>query len=304
MDNGISVSVADAPQAQGASGRKPPGRTSSRRSASGAPVAGKRPPARGPRSKQGKVYIVGAGPGDPELLTLRALRLIKEAQTVVYDFLVGEDILALIPADAQRIYAGKKSFDHSLPQHEINELLVGLARSGKKVLRLKGGDPFVFGRGGEETQFLAGRGVPFEVVPGVTSASGAACYAGIPLTHRDYAQACVLVTGHPKKGGCELDWSTLARPAQTVVVYMGLGQIRRICAGLIEHGRAADIPVAVVEHATTDAQRVILGTLRTIAGKCARRKVRTPSIIIIGEVVGLHGKLSWFVPKKAARRKD
>jgi uroporphyrin-III C-methyltransferase / precorrin-2 dehydrogenase / sirohydrochlorin ferrochelatase len=261
-------------------------------------------PQRGPRSKTGKVFIVGAGPGDPELLTLRAFRLMNEADAVVYDQLVGKGILAMVPAGAQRIYAGKKSGNHSLPQDEINKLLVGLARRGKKVLRLKGGDPFVFGRGGEESQFLADHGVPFEIVPGVTSASGAACYTGIPLTHRDYAQACVFVTGHPKKGGCELEWSMLARPAQTVVIYMGLGQIREICAGLIEHGRGPDTPVAVVEHATTDAQRVVLGTLRTIAGKCTRRKVRTPSIIIVGEVVGLHGKLSWFVPAKTARHKD
>jgi uroporphyrin-III C-methyltransferase / precorrin-2 dehydrogenase / sirohydrochlorin ferrochelatase len=259
---------------------------------------------RRPSNKQGKVYIVGAGPGDPELLTLRALRLMNEADAVVYDQLVGEGILALVPDRAERIYAGKKSGNHSLPQDELNKLLVGLARRGRKVLRLKGGDPFVFGRGGEESQFLAEHGVPFEIIPGVTSASGAACYAGIPLTHRDYAQACIFVTGHAKKGGCELDWSMLARPAQTVVIYMGLGQIREICAGLIEHGRSPDTPVAVVEHATTDAQRVILGTLRTIAGKCTRRKVRTPSLIIVGEVVDLHDKLSWFVPAKAARRKD
>lgn len=290
-------------RARGAPERTRPGRASARRSASGArsPVV-----LRGPRSKQGKVFIVGAGPGDPELLTLRALRLMREAEAVVYDRLVGKDILALIPASAQRIYAGKKSGNHSLPQDEINRLVLGLARRGMKVLRLKGGDPFVFGRGGEELQFIAEHGIPFEVVPGVTAASGAACYAGIPLTHRDYAQACVLVTGHPRKGGRELEWSTLARPAQTVVIYMGLGQIREICAGLIEHGRGPDTPVAVVEHATTAAQRVILGTLRTIAGKCTRRKVCTPSLIIVGEVVSLHSKLSWFVPTKAAtgRRKN
>ncbi len=279
------------------------GRASARRPASGA-----RSPAvlRGPRSKQGKVFIVGAGPGDPELLTLRALRLMRQAEAVVYDRLVGKDILALIPASAQRIYAGKKSGNHSLPQDEINRLVLGLARRGMKVVRLKGGDPFIFGRGGEELQFIAEHGIPFEVVPGVTAASGAACYAGIPLTHRDYAQACVLVTGHPREGGRELAWSMLARPAQTVVIYMGLGQIREICAGLIEHGRGHDTPVAVVERATTDAQRVILGTLRTIAGKCTRSKVRSPSLIIVGEVVSLHSKLSWFVPAKAAagRRKN
>lgn len=277
-------------------GRGKPVRSSVRPSASISKVAMKKPLSRGLKSGHGKVYIVGAGPGSPELLTLRAARLIEEAQVVVYDFLVGEGILALLPKAAERIYAGKRNLDHSLPQDEINKLLVDLARRGKNVLRLKGGDPFVFGRGGEETQFLAEHGVPFEVVPGVTSASGAACYAGIPLTHRDYAQSCAFVTGHPKKGGCDLDWSALAKPAQTVVIYMGLGQIREICAGLIEHGRRPNTPVAVVERATSALQRVIVGTLRTIAGKCKRMKVSTPSIIIVGEVVALQAELSWFVP--------
>ena len=256
-------------------------------------------------SAQGQVFLVGAGPGDPELLTLRALRLLEEAEVVVHDSLVSKEILALIPATAERICAGKKSGNHSLKQEEINKLLVGLARRGRKVLRLKGGDPFIFGRGGEEMQFLAGHDVPFEIVPGITSASGAACYAGIPLTHRDYAQSFVITTGHPRKGVCELDWDMLARPRQTVVIYMGLGQIRQICAGLIEHGRRAGTPVAVVERATTSAQRVIVGTLGTIAAECARHNARSPSLIIVGEVVSLHGQLCWFDPAQAdtGRRK-
>lgn len=252
------------------------------------------------RSAQGEVFLVGAGPGDPELLTLRALRLMEETDVVVYDSLVSKEILALIPARAERIYAGKKSGNHSLKQEEINKLLVGLARRGRKVLRLKGGDPFIFGRGGEEMQFLAAHGVPFEIVPGVTSASGAACYAGIPLTHRDYAQCIVIATGHPRQGACQLDWDMLARPRQTVVIYMGLGRIGEICAGLIAHGRGADTPAAVVERATTDAQRVVVGTLRTIAAECKRRNLRSPSLIIVGEVVSMHGELGWFDAAQAA----
>lgn len=254
-------------------------------------------------STQSQVFLVGAGPGDPELLTLRALRLMNDADVVVYDSLVSDEVLALIPARAERVYAGKQSGAHSLKQEAINTLLVDLARRGKKVMRLKGGDPFIFGRGGEEMQFLAEHGVRFEIVPGVTSASGAACYAGIPLTHRDYAQSLVIATGHPRKGACELDWGMLARPEQTVVIYMGLGQIRRICAELVGHGRGADTPVAVVERATTAAQRVIIGTLRTIAAKCVRKAVRSPSLIIVGEVVNLHGRLCWFEPAAAGRRK-
>lgn len=291
-------------RAKGSPAHKAPGRTRADRPPARTLVkgaTGHRMPLISHRSgsAQGQVFLVGAGPGDPELLTLRALRLMKEAEVVVYDSLVSKEILALMPATVERIYAGKKSGNHSLKQEEINKLLVGLARRGRKVLRLKGGDPFIFGRGGEEMQFLAGHGIPFEVVPGVTSASGAACYAGIPLTHRDYAQSFVIATGHPRKGVCELDWDMLARPRQTVVIYMGLGQIRQICSGLIEHGRRADTPVAVVERATTSAQRVIVGTLGTIAAECTRQNARSPSLIIVGEVVSLHGQLCWFDPAHA-----
>lgn len=254
-------------------------------------------------SEQGRVFLVGAGPGDPELLTIRAHRLITDADVIVYDGLVSHEILALMPAATERIYAGKQSGVHSLKQEEINRLLASLARRGKKVVRLKGGDPFIFGRGGEEMQFLAVHGISFEIVPGVTSASGAACYAGIPLTHRDYARSLVFATGHPSKGNCELDWDMLAKPEQTVVIYMGLGQIRRICGELVGHGRRADTPVAVVERATTHAQRVIVGTLRSVAAKCTRRQVRSPSIIIVGEVVNLRGQLGWFEPAGAGSRK-
>ncbi|NJN39951.1 MAG: uroporphyrinogen-III C-methyltransferase, partial [Gammaproteobacteria bacterium] len=189
--------------------------------------------------KKGFVYLVGAGPGDPELLTLKAARLLRQADVCVYDHLVSNDVLALVRRSAELIYAGKEKSNHALPQEDINAVMVALARKGKRVLRLKGGDPFIFGRGGEEMQFLADHDIPFEVVPGVTSASGASTYAGIPLTHRDYAQACVFVTGHLKSGSCELDWEMLARRGQTVVIYMGMGQIEEIFEQLRSHGLPA-----------------------------------------------------------------
>ena len=242
-------------------------------------------------SAQGRVFLVGAGPGDPELLTLRALRLMEKAEVVVYDSLVSKEILALIPATAERIYAGKKSGNHSLKQEEINKLLVGLARRGRKVLRLKGGDPFIFGRGGEEIEYLFQHKVAVEVVPGITSASGAACYAGIPLTHRDYAQSCVFVTGHLKQGGCDLDWGALARPHQTLVIYMGLGQIEEICAQLMRHGMAAALPAALIERATTREQRVLCGCVGDLAKMAAQHAVRPPALIVIGEVVRMRARL-------------
>jgi len=267
---------------------------SPRRTARGASRGSGRGSGVGPQHGKGIVYLVGAGPGDPELLTLKAARLLQQADVCVYDHLVSNDVLGLVRRSAELIYAGKEKSNHALPQEEINALLVALARKGKRVLRLKGGDPFIFGRGGEEMQFLAEHGVPFEVVPGVTSASGASTYGGIPLTHRDYAQACVFVTGHRKNGTCDLDWSMLARPNQTVVVYMGIGQMEEICEQLKTHGLPGDWPAAAVERATTPKQRVVTGTLTTLPGRAAHAGLKPPALIIVGEVVKLRGELGWF----------
>ncbi|WP_136417638.1 uroporphyrinogen-III C-methyltransferase [Herbaspirillum sp. ST 5-3] len=254
----------------------------------------------GERRCPGIVYLVGAGPGDPELLTLRAARLLTQADTVVYDHLVGDGILGLIRKDADLIYVGKEKSCHTLPQGEINALIVRLARQGKQVVRLKGGDPFIFGRGGEEAEVLADEGIPFEIVPGVTAASGVSSYAGIPLTHRDYAQSCVFATGHLKDESLDLDWVNLAHPRQTVVIYMGLGTLPEICRQLIAHGRAANVPAAVVEQGTTDKQRVVTGTLTTLPQLAAEKKMKSPCLIIIGEVVALQEKLQWFHPDATA----
>lgn len=245
------------------------------------------------RLQQGCVYLVGGGPGNPDLLTFRALRLMQLADVVLYDNLVAPAILELVRRDADRVYVGKRSNNHALPQQEINLLMVELAQQGKKVLRLKGGDPFIFGRGGEEIETLAEHGIPFEVVPGITSAAGASCYAGIPLTHRDYAQACTFVTGHRREGETRLDWARLSHPSETVVVYMGVAQAPDICRQLIEHGRLPDTPVAVVEQATTRQQRVRTGTLAELPALIERHGIRSPALIIIGDVVRLHDKLRW-----------
>lgn len=242
----------------------------------------------------GTVYLVGAGPGDPELLTLRAAKLLAQADVVVYDHLVGDGILDLANRTAQRIYVGKQKSRHSVPQDGINALLVRLAKQGKKVVRLKGGDPFIFGRGGEEVEVLAAEGIRFEVVPGITAASGVSSYAGIPLTHRDYAQSCIFTTGHLKEDGLNLDWEILSHARQTVVIYMGLGALPEICRQLIAHGRAPGIPVAVIEQGTTRAQRVVTGTLVTIADLVAAMGCKSPCLIIVGEVVALHATLQWF----------
>lgn len=245
----------------------------------------------------GEVYLVGAGPGDPDLLTFRALRLMQKADVVVYDNLVSKPILDMTRRDATRIYAGKKRADHAMPQEQINELLVRLAKEGKRVLRLKGGDPFIFGRGGEEIEKLAEHGIQFQVVPGITAASGVSSYAGIPLTHRDHAQSCIFVTGHLKDGSMDLDWDALARPRQTIVVYMGLRGLDTLCEKLIEHGLPESTPAAIVQQGTTQNQRVVTGTLATLPGIVLSEELHAPTLIIIGGVVTLRENLSWFKPR-------
>ena len=242
----------------------------------------------------GEVYLVGAGPGDPDLLTFRALRLMQQADVVVYDRLVAEPILNMTRRDARRVYVGKERNNHTMRQEDINQLLADLARDGHRVLRLKGGDPFIFGRGGEEIDTLAAAGIPFQVVPGITAASGCATYTGIPLTHRDYAQSVTFVTGHLKDGTMNLNWPQLAQPGQTVVFYMGLVGLPIIVRELIAHGAAPELPVALVQQGTTQMQRVYSGTLASIMEVVENDPPKPPTLIIVGEVVKLRDKLSWF----------
>jgi uroporphyrin-III C-methyltransferase/precorrin-2 dehydrogenase/sirohydrochlorin ferrochelatase len=246
----------------------------------------------------GEVYLIGAGPGDPDLLTFKAARLLQAADVVLYDRLVAPKVLAMARRDAERIYVGKRRADHSVPQQQINQLLLDLAQQGKCVVRLKGGDPFIFGRGGEEIELLAEHGVPFQVIPGITAASGCACYAGIPLTHRDYAQSVRFVTGNLKNDRVDLPWAELLSEQETLVFYMGLSGLPAICTELQAHGRAGDTPVALIEQGTTAHQRTLIGTLATMVDIVAGHTVHAPTLIIVGGVVNLHPQLSWYGESK------
>lgn len=254
-------------------------------------------PDRIPEQCPGSVSLVGAGPGDPELLTLKAYRRIIDADVVLYDRLVSAEILTLIPAGAQRYYVGKACSNHSVAQEDINQSLVDWAQTGKKVVRLKGGDPFIFGRGGEEMETLVANNVNVEVIPGITAASGCAAYAGIPLTHRDHAQSVRFVTGHLKQGG-EMDWSCLAQAGQTLVFYMGLGNLQYICSSLMDHGLASHTPVALIAQGTTRHQQVHTGTLTSLPSGFYNGDIGSPSLIVIGDVVALSARLDWFDPEK------
>ena len=243
---------------------------------------------------KGEVYLVGAGPGDPELLTLKALRLIKEADIVVYDRLVSDKVMELINPKAEKIYAGKQRSKHSITQENLNQLLVTLAQKYHKVVRLKGGDPFIFGRGGEEIATLMQNEVPFEVVPGITAALGCAAYSGIPLTHRDYSQACLFVTGHHKDDDSELNWSALAKPNQTLVFYMGLVRLEYICQKLIENGMSENMHAALITSGTLPNQNVVVGNLCNIYLRSCEKESQPPSLLIVGEVVKLREILKWY----------
>jgi uroporphyrin-III C-methyltransferase/precorrin-2 dehydrogenase/sirohydrochlorin ferrochelatase len=242
----------------------------------------------------GEVFLIGAGPGDPDLMTFKAVRLLQSADVVLHDRLVSDAIVDMARRDAERIYVGKSRADHAVPQQEINQLLVDLALQGKRVVRLKGGDPFIFGRGGEEIELLAKHNIPFQVVPGITAASGAACYSGIPLTHRDYAQSVRFVTGHLKDGSVDHDWDQFQSTTETLVFYMGLAGLPQICSKLQAHGRSPDTPIALVERGTLAEQRVHTGTLSTMANIVETERPTAPTLIIVGDVVRLHTSLSWF----------
>jgi len=244
--------------------------------------------------QQGEVYLVGAGPGDPELLTFKALRLMQQADVVFYDRLVSKEVLALVRKEAEHVYVGKQRDWHAVRQEEINQLLLKQAQQGKRVLRLKGGDPFIFGRGGEEIETLAAENIPFQVVPGITAASGCASYAGIPLTHRDYSQSCTFVTGQLKEGELDLNWQALVQTRQTVVVYMGLAGLAVLSQKLQQHGMKADVPAALVQQGTTEHQKVWVSTIADLPDLAEREKPAAPTLVIIGDVVKLQSTLKWF----------
>ncbi|MBF7684355.1 uroporphyrinogen-III C-methyltransferase [Acinetobacter sp. B10A] len=245
------------------------------------------------QTPQGEVYLVGAGPGDPELLTLKALRLMQQSDVVIYDRLVSAAVLELCRRDADKIYVGKSRSNHSVPQEGINQLLIQYAKEGKRVCRLKGGDPFIFGRGGEEIQELFTENISFQVVPGITAASGCAAYAGIPLTHRDYAQSVRFLTGHLKEGSPDLPWQELVYENQTLVIYMGLVGLSTICKQLIAHGQRENMPVALISKGTTPEQKVVIGTLSCIVSKVHEHDIQAPTLTIIGDVVQLREQLQW-----------
>ncbi|EJY0884124.1 uroporphyrinogen-III C-methyltransferase [Vibrio cholerae] len=250
----------------------------------------------------GEVALVGAGPGDPELLTVKALSYLQQAEVVLYDYLVSDEIMALIPSETILVCVGKRAGHHSVPQEKTNQLLVDFARQGYRVVRIKGGDPFMFGRGGEELEVLFDAGVKFQVVPGITAAAGATAYAGIPLTHRDYAQSALFVTGHLKAQAEDLDWSTLARGKQTLVIYMGLSNAAAIAEQLQLHGRQASTPVAIIERGTQLNQQVLIGTLQTLPSLASQ--AQSPALIVVGEVVALAAKLHWFGEQGATQQLD
>lgn len=242
----------------------------------------------------GEVFLIGAGPGDPDLLTLRAFRLLQKADVVLHDALVSDGVMALVPDSVERVYVGKRCANHSVPQTGINQLLVDYAKQGKRVARLKGGDPFIFGRGGEEIETLAQQHIPFQVVPGITAASGCSAYSGIPLTHRDYAQSVRFVTGQLRDGTVNLPWSELVAEGQTLVFYMGLNGLPFICKNLIQHGMDPTMPVALIEKGTTQDQRVLVSDLTHLPAMIEAEKVMSPSLFVVGRVVDLHDKLAWF----------
>ncbi|MCL1122914.1 uroporphyrinogen-III C-methyltransferase [Shewanella surugensis] len=243
---------------------------------------------------KGKIWLVGAGPGDVELLTLKAYRILQMAEVVLYDALISQEIMSLLPNTAEKIAVGKRAGKHSVPQDEINQLLVSKGKTGKNVVRLKGGDPFVFGRGGEELQAIVAAGLAFEVIPGITAASGTSAYAGIPLTHRDYAQGVTFMTGHCQLKSRPIDWNTYANPNNTLVIYMGILNANLIKQGLIAAGRSADTPVAIVSKATTSEQRQFVGTLKELDRLAVDPELVMPALMIIGEVVQLSDTLNWY----------